>query len=242
MFSDSSCERIGNSIATIANSLIDNVINRDISDILVTIGWTQLGWISRRRNSGGVYFISKSPVAERFVALLQDLESMSQAAVSDLPPNRQREHHFIPQVMEVYAKPLSMNMWKGSAQDQYAAQTEQLVKDLQKMQGEDGDKMRDNTVQARADECDRLMALAEGHRLFLEGAVDTITTELTRVRDGFTKRLQDNADAAKAAFDEIDRVTPKRRRKPSKKAAQAAPKPVAPDLDTMSDDDLFNVG
>ncbi len=235
--SDPVCEKVGQELARISNSIIDNVINGGISDALVSIGWS-LGWISRRRNSGGVYFASSSPSTERFVALLQDIAKESEALAAN--KRNARNFYFIPQAMEVYAKPLTMGMWKDSAKDQYEQQTSQLLKDLQQMQGTGGDKMRDKTVQARADECDRLMRLAESHRLFLEGAVDQISHELTQLKNGFQKRIDENAVEAKAAFDAIDQATPKRTRR--KKAVVVAPEPEAvPDLSTMSTDDLFGV-
>ncbi len=228
---DPACEKVGKELARIANSLIDNVINWGISEVLVSIGWDRLGWISRRRNSGGVYFASKSDATERFVALLQAIESQSKVDAVGL-----RDYHFIPEVMEVYPKPLTMGMWKNSATAQYEQQTEQLLKDLHKMQGKDGDKMRESTVQARADECDRLIRLADGHRLFLENAVEGITQALKDVRDGFQKRIDGNAAEAHTAFDAIDQATPKRMRRRKKAPVAAAPKP---DLDNMSTDDLF---
>ena len=239
VFRDTDCERVGNELARIANSLIDNVINSGISGILVDIGWHQLGWISRRRNSGGVYFASTSDETERFVALLQDIALRSEErAVDKRHPDI---YHFIPEVMEVYPKPLTMGMWKHSAQAQYEQQTDQLLKDLHKMQGKDGDKMRETTVQARADECDRLIKLAEGHRLFLEGAVDSITTALTEVRDGFQKRIDVNAGEATAAFSAIEQTAPKRKRKRMRRRAPTvqATESAKPDLDAMSADELF---
>lgn len=235
-FGSVECERVGNELARIANSLINNVINSGISGILVDIGWHHLGWISRRRNSGGVYFAATSDETERFVALLQDIALRSEElAVDKLCAS---SYHFIPEVMEVYPKPLTMGMWKHSAQAQYEQQTEQLLKDLHKMQGKDGDKMRETTVQARADECDRLIKLAETHRLFLAGAVTDITQALQEVRDGFQQRIDNNASEAVVAFDAIDKITPKPRRK-SKAKAKAPVKAAAPDLAGMSTDELF---
>ena len=129
-FADAICKKVGDEMARIANSLLDNVINWGISEILTAIGWTCLGWISRRRNSGGVYFASSCSVTERFVALLQDIEGVSHVfAEGKRGPSN---YHFIPEVMEVYPKPLAMSMWKQSATAQYEAQTAQLIKDLEK--------------------------------------------------------------------------------------------------------------
>lgn len=238
VFVDADCERICNEITRIANSLIDNVINRDISDMLVAIGWSRLGWISRRRNSGGVYFIGRSDAAERYVGLLQDLQKAT--AVNT------RAFQFIPQVMEVYPKPLTMDMWQGSARDQYEGQTEQLLKDLAKMKTDD--KMRDGTIQARADECDRLIELAESHRLFLADAVEGITTELARVKAEFTKKLDENAASAAGAFNAVeaaiadaDAKVPTKKARKAKAKPKAEAKPAKLDPKTASLDDLFNV-
>ncbi len=237
VFRDVDCERVGNELARIANSLIDNVINWGISEVLVHIGWHSLGWISRRRNSGGVYFVNTCDETERFVALLQDIALRSEERAVDkiIPQN----YHFIPEVMEVYPKPLTMGMWKHSAQAQYEQQTEQLLKDLHKMQGKDGDKMRESTVQARADECDRLIKLAETHRMFLAGAVTDITQALQEVRDGFQQRIDNNVSDAVVAFDVIDKITPKPRKRRAKTVAKAPAKATATDLAKMSTAELF---
>lgn len=231
-----SCEKVGQELTRIANSLLDNVINGGISDALVSIGWS-LGWLSRRRNSGGVYLVNSSSDAERFVALLQDI----QVASAWEAQNKRTPHnfHFIPEIMEVYPKPLAMGMWKHSAEAQYEQQTAQLLKDLRQMQGSDGDKMRDKTVQARADECDRLMRLAESHRVFLEGAVEGITTELAKLKDGFQKRIAANEVEATEAFEAIDQATPKRTRSKKAKPEVAHRYLDEPDLSNMSADDLF---
>lgn len=236
-FADHDCQRVGSELARIANSLIHNVINWGISDVVVNIGRVLLGWISRRRNSGGVYFASTNDVTERFVALLQGIETESQTIAARPGEHNPDDHRFVPEIMEVYPKPLAMDMWKSSAKAQYEQQTQQLLNDLHKMQGKDGDKMRENTVATRAAECDRLISLAEGHRLFLESAVYGITAALAEIREGFQKRIDDNKDEAKAAFDAIDKAVPKRKRR-RKKAAPTV-KPTKLDLSKMSADDLF---
>lgn len=242
VFEDAECETVGAEIARIGNTLIDNVINRDISDVLVEIGWKGLGWLSRRRNSGGVYFAHTADESERFVALLKDIADLSERnAEAQYLPQYQHSHHFIPQLTEVYPKPLTMDSWRGSASDQYEAQTAELIKQLQKMQGDDGDKMRDKTVQGHADECDRLMKLAEGHRLFLADSADTITDELTRIRDAFADRLAGNIKAADDAFtaiEESEEPVPTRKRRGKRVPVPTRPKTAA----EMTDDEAFNMG
>ena len=225
----SECMSVGLELARISNSLIDNVINRDISTALVGIGWAG-GWITRRRNSGGVYFMSAGERSERFIAVLHALEARTESAG--------RNRAFVPQVMEVYPKPLTMALWSGSAKDQYASDIDALAKDLAKMTADD--KMRDSTVQKRADECDRLIAQAETHRLFLQEHVEVITAELARVRDEFRRKLSASVEAAKTAFDAADVLTAPATPKPKRAVKVAAPAP-APVKRVLSDEELFNV-
>lgn len=232
-FADMDCENIGRGMSRLANTLIRSVINRDISDMLVAIGWSQLGWISRRRNSGGVYFALTSDATERFVTLLQALECLTVSEHID------RANHFIPQIMEVYPKPLTMNMWSGSTKDQYQAQTESLLKELTKMRADD--KMRDKTIKGHAEECDRLIALAESHRIFLADTVADITFELGKVKAGFIKKLDENAAAARADFDVIDQAVPPTPRRKRKVKATSHTVCDSISVDQMSNDELFSI-
>lgn len=228
------CMDIALELERISNSLLDNVVNRDISNALVAIGWSSY-WITRRRNSGGVYFIPAGDKAERFLAVL---EALQLATVS-----KDRKNQFIPQVMEVYEKPLTMSMWSHSARDQYDAQVAELLTDLKKMESEKT--MRESTVQKRADECVELLKQAEKHRMFLQEHAGAITLELNRIRDGFLKRLTalqaSSGQAMGEAFDALDSA--QEPRKVRAKRAKAAPV-VMPDLPSgreYSDEDLFNV-
>lgn len=212
------CREVGEEFARIANSLIQNVVNSDISLALTGIGW-HLGWISRRRNSGGVYFVHRSEDAERFVALLMGIRRLSAKLASNRTPHERFERNYLfrPQVMEVYPKPLTMDLWAGSTEDQFRGQTERLLADLQAMRKDD--KMRDKTIESRASECDRLMELAESYRLFLADAVDSITAELTVIRDGFNRKLDERANATTQAFADIDQAVDTNPAPPRKKKA-----------------------
>lgn len=232
-YEDERCRKVGEEIARIANSLLDNVVNRDISDLLTEIGWSELWWITRRRNSGGVYYVPAGQGAERFVELLHGLESVSKA-MSDSP-----SRWFCPEVMEVYPKPLTMRLWSGAARNQYAAQVDKLMGELRAMR-QDG-KMGDRTMQARADECDRLMRAAEAHSEFLADAAAGIAAELAGIRDGFLAQIAENVAVGRSAFQAIAELTPTGR----KRKATSASKPVEEgrqlDLDSMSIEELFTI-
>lgn len=228
------CMVVAKDLERISNSLIDNAVNRDISNVLVSIGWSSY-WITRRRNSGGVYFIPAGKKAEQFLSVLESL----QAATSPL----ERKNQFIPQVMEVYEKPLTMQMWAGSARDQYDAQVAGLLDDLKKM--ESSDTMRESTMAKRADECAELMLQAEKHRMFLQEHAESIKGELERIRLGFLKRLkevqQTSGESLSDAMAAMDAVAPKAR---AKRAPKATPTPVAQPTapaGEYSDADLFDV-
>jgi hypothetical protein len=231
------CMAVASDLARMANSLLDNCVNRDISNALVDIGWGS-AWITRRRNSGGVYFIPAGDRAERFLALLKALEVATSHEL--------RTRQFVPQVMEVYPKPLTMSMWSASARDQYDAQVADLVVELRKMEA-DGT-MRESTVQKRADECDRLMQQAETHRMFLNEHAEIISSELARVKAKFKQRLE-QAQEARGEIDQVftalDKADAQARR--NKRAGAKAKAPVAQQVlpsepeRELTDEELFDV-
>lgn len=236
---DKDCMRVGEEFARIARSLIENVVNRDISDCLTAIGWSELGWVSRRRNSGGVYFAARCDTTTRFVTMLHAVKALTEAA------SEHRSHHFIPEVMEVYAKPLATNMWAAATRDQYHNQMEQLMCRLQEMH--DKGVMRDKTIEAHADECDRLIEQAEAHRVFLESHADVIAAELATIRDAFKQKLDAATAGANAAFDAVAATPTKKRTGRARKAAPTpapapAPAPAKTGADAIletSADDIF---
>jgi hypothetical protein len=208
------CTVVAQELARIANTLVDRMVNREISDILTRIGW-DFGWITRRRNSGGVYFIAAGLAAERFVGLLQDLQALTEG---DEP-----EHRFIPQIMEVYAKPLTMAMWAHSASDQFDSEVADLVEQLKKITV---DSTRDSTIERRAEDCDRLIAKAENHRLFLQDRVETLTSEIRKIQAGFAKKLREAREGTAEAFDAVAEA-PKKIRMKVAGPVSVRPVPVA---------------
>lgn len=188
--------KIGEGMATMARKCLDRVMNVDISQALTAAG-SAGGWISRRRNAGGVYFIVRSKQAEAFVGVLQAL-----AAETDRLPRWRR---FAPQIQEVYPKPLTMASWTESALDAFAADVASLKTQLGQM-FTDGT-MRDRTIEARAAECDALVAKAERYQLLLAGALPSITESLKQIKEAFTSALVSGIESASRefeAFEDID--------------------------------------
>ncbi len=225
------CIQVGDGFADNANEIIDNAINGDISKALLGIGWSQ-GWISRRRNKGGVYMLANTQRAARFVELLQAL----QAATAHHRINNQ----FMAAPSEVYAKPLSVSTWKQATQVQFADKTDALLKDLALMQRDD--KMRDKTVQQHADACDALLAQAEQHKLLLADNLASVTAELAKIKTAFEKRLAGTQADGEAVFADVPApVAAKRKRVSKRRAVKKAVAPVQPDAADISEDvtDLF---
>lgn len=195
---DKKCEEIGKKMAVTANKLLNQVINSDISAALLRIGHSHLFWISRRQNSGGVYYIPNNAGAEMFVKLLHDLR--------DVTGTYPRYQQFIPQVVEQYEKPLTVETWEGSCQDEFETKIDRLIKDLDKMNKEG--KMRESTINKRADECDSIIKQAKQYKLFLKKKVQTISERLIEIQSQFRAGLEENIDAAGKAFEEIADLTP----------------------------------
>ncbi|MHA1569044.1 MAG: hypothetical protein ACTSXZ_06205 [Alphaproteobacteria bacterium] len=225
--------KVAKDMADMANMTMMNVMNVDLSTALTSIGY-RFGWISRRRNSGGVYFLPTDTDtgrdnAERFASILRAL-----AAYTDGAP---RESQFIPQVHELFPSPMTMQSWQGSAQDAFAADVEKLQKELDRM-ASDG-KMRDTTKQERAAQADEIIAKAKSYRKFLGDSVEAISTQLATIQKAFIDAIGANLDDAAAALDAVDAVA---------EATVAAPIPIIPEPApaprqgrhvVISDDDLF---
>jgi len=178
-FGSAEAKSIGEAMAAMANNVMANVMNVDISDALCDLGHAR-GWITRRRNSGGVYFLPTHTerakgTAEAFVKILFGL-----AALTDHLPRRRQ---FIPQCHDLFPSPMTMSSWSGSAQDNFEADITKLQGELDRMAA-DG-KMRDTTKAERAAQADAIIAKAENYRVFLGAAVDTIGTRLDTIKAAF---------------------------------------------------------
>lgn len=228
------CMEIGNRMADTANKLLSKVINADLSAALLSIGHSKLFWISRRKNQGGVYYLQNDSRAESFVKLLH--------ALRDATQHELRYKQFIPQIVEMYPRPLTMETWEGAAQDDFESKIDKLVTDLTSMQT-DG-KMRESTINKRADECDNLIQQAIKYKIFLKEKVEIISEKLSQIRTDFLAGLAENAAEADRAFEDIKDLTPKSKprknrgfqNKPKKENTKRKGRKIIDNID-----DLFDV-
>ena len=190
------CMEIADEISRIANMLTRTAFNLDISMMLVTIGHAEMNWISRRKNGGGVYYISNGKRAERFVGLLKHLED---ATSGQAPSSR-----FYPQLTEMYPKPLALGTWRQAAGTQFSNRTSALVAALKVM---GAGKMREKTVTKHMNECDRILAEAEEHRMFLAEGVEDIAEQINAIKAGFVAGNAENIQAIDVLFADVERQT-----------------------------------
>jgi len=222
-------------MADMSNNTMLNVMNVDLSMALTDVGY-RMGWISRRRNSGGVYFLpadtdEERANAERFASILRGL--------AGLTDHKQRSHQFIPQVHELFPSPMTMSSWQGSAEDAFAAEVEKLQKDLESMST--GGTMRESTKMARAAQADEIIAKAERYRQFLGDNVEKIAGQLQTIQAAFAKSIARTADEAAAALAGVEEVAAATRPVKAPKrptAPKVAPRRPARRV-VVTDDDLF---
>jgi len=228
-------QQIGLHMADMSNNTMLNVMNVDLSMALTDVGY-RMGWISRRRNSGGVYFLpadtdEERANAERFASILRGL--------AGLTDHKQRSHQFIPQVHELFPSPMTMSSWQGSAEDAFAAEVEKLQKDLESMST--GGTMRESTKMARAAQADEIIAKAERYRQFLGDNVEKIAGQLQTIQAAFAKSIARTADEAAAALAGVEEVAAATRPVKAPKrptAPKVAPRRPARRV-VVTDDDLF---
>lgn len=99
-------QAIADTIVRRCNHIIGHLINHDLSRLLAVVGG-QMGWITRRRHRGGVYFVRNGVPAQQFVDLLMAIADETQAAAP--------AHRFRPELIEVYASPMSQRTITSSA-------------------------------------------------------------------------------------------------------------------------------
>ncbi len=188
------CMVVGRSMVTIVSELCDNVFNRDVSEALIAVGH-QLGWLSRRRNKGGCYYLNRYS-AERFAKLLKALERMTAM--------NPRSGQFVPHITEQYDRPLTVASWSGAAQDHYAAKVSGLVSDLDKLFI--GGKMRDGTIAKNRDACDALLKEAISYKRFMQGQLNPLEDRLHAIRDAFSKALVEGNEAIESDLRDIEKL------------------------------------
>ena len=180
-----------------ANSLLGNVFNGDLSAMLTAVG-ASLGWINRRRNSGGVYFMHAGRSAERFVKLLLDIKAETESH----HPSRQ----FVPEIVEVFPKPLTKATIADAATYHFESKIDKLVGDLRK--AADLGKMRESTMDKRMIEIDALMVQAEEYRSILAEGSTAIADRLSECRKHFATGVAEGCEALERELAEFDKLAP----------------------------------
>ena len=219
------CMEVGESMVRIVNELVNNVFNRDVSQALLSIG-NKMGWLSRRRNKGGCYYLNRNS-AERFAKLLKSIGRMTNG--------RDRDSQFIPHITEQYDRPMTVASWSGAARDHYTGKTQKLVTDLDRL-FKDG-KMRDATMEAKRDECDAILAEAMQYKMFMKGQLNPLQDRLTKIRAAFDKARNEGNEAIERDLGAIQSMMGKKAKKVSETPIQPNPKPRTSPL-TESDFDL----
>lgn len=187
----------GHRLAALANSMLQEVHNGDISRSLVAAAYTSRA-VSRRPGGGGVYMVFNGDRAESYVQLLRELTRMTEG--------RDTSKRFAMQAQEVYAKPLTAESWAASTEAQLAAESHRLLADLESLVARGV--MREKTMQARGSEADEACALAEAARVFLGDKATELQAMFTKVSEAFKAASKEDlklAHAALAAFPDDDR-------------------------------------
>ena len=188
------CMDAGRAMVSIVSDLCDHVYNRDLSQALIAVGHS-MGWLSRRRNKGGCYYLNREN-AERFAKLLKALERMTNT--------NPRAGQFIPHITEQYDRPLTVESWSGAAKDHYEAKVKGLVGDLDKLFV--GGKMRDGTITKNRDACDALLKEAATYKRFMRGQLGPLEARLTAIRGAFSKALLEGNEAIESDLREIEKL------------------------------------
>lgn len=206
------CMNVGQAMVDIVDQLVVNVFNRDISQALLAVG-AKLGWLGRRQNKGGVYYLNRRS-AERFARLLKSLQRMSLHGDG-----------FTPSITEQYNRPLTVSTWTDAAQFHYASKVDGLVRDLDRL-FTDG-KMKDRTIEARRDECDAILTEAKQYKQFMVGKISPLADRLAAIQDAFSKALAEDNTVIEADLRAIEKMIGKA---PTRKPV---PVPVAPTPGTV---------
>lgn len=223
----------GKRLAALANSLIDEVHNGDISRALVSAAQSCL-CIARRPGGGGVYLLLRNAAAESFVALLQSIARMT--------VERDRSQRFAYQAQETYAKPLTTASWAESTEAQLTAEAHRLLGDLEAMVARGV--MREKTMAARSAEAQQACELADAARIFLGDKTDELKAMLAKVQVAFDAAQQKDmeaADAALAAFPDPARKAKYAKPETAPAPAQALETPK-PGRRELSVEELLMVG
>jgi hypothetical protein len=185
-YPDKVSKRHAEFIAKHANSAAHTVYNTELSKILCRVG-RDLGWIPRRKNGGGVYFLPDRR-ADTVIALLDGLEGLC----SEFDNNS----------TELLSLPRVANVWKRRASNHFEEAVEKLKKRLEKLETKGGN---DSTAERASAETVLLKKDLVGYRALLGEKAG----ELDKLLDGLTKAFGDvEPSAVRARAKEAFAKTP----------------------------------
>lgn len=186
---------VATTMATNANMLMAHLYNEEIGAMLVSIGQS-LGWFSRRRNSGGVYYITAGPGAERFVQLMTEIRSLTATE----PANRR----FFPEIIEVYPSPASRSTIFDSATAHFETEIARIGAQL--CDAIDKGTMREKTFDKRIGTLRQLEQQAADLKYVLDEQSGNIAKRLSRLRAYFNVGRDAGLDNLKDVFSEIQAI------------------------------------
>lgn len=189
-YPDKPSKKYAEKIAAHANEAAETVFNTELSKILTSIGRDR-GWIPRRKNGGGVYFLPKDR-APAIIAVLDGLEKLCSV--------------FYNNTTELFAKPMATKTWARRTSHHFEEAVEKMRKRLTKLETEGGN---DSTADRASAETVLLKKDLVAYKVLLgkkgeelDGLLDTLKTAFGEVNPSDVRKR------AKEAFDAKTAETP----------------------------------
>lgn len=208
-----SCKEVGDRFTERANMLLNNVVNKDVSDALLRCAF-QCGAFKERFNKGGTYYLPTSDNAKRFIRLLDALAALTQG--------KPFAEQFHPHVTVQFAEPCTEATWQNSAAYSMEKELQGLMKDLAKIK-KDG--MRTSSIEARADQVKGLLDRAKMYASILGDVQKELVKGIKHAEQEYGAVLNGSSGLQMDALaDMAGKASKKKASKPGKRASKAAPK------------------
>lgn len=197
---DSTCRDVAHKVVNFAEMLQGSAVNRDLSDLLLFIV-KDIGAISMRHNSGGAYFLASTPESERFVKLLDTIETLT----AHLP----LEERFFAHITVIRGDQRNIATWHRNTTLAFDQEIARLAGELTDMAARDN--VRDGTWDKKKTECTGLMLRAGKFAGVLSDQLARINAAIGILEQQFGS-AQNNARAvalgAKAVFATFEEAKP----------------------------------
>lgn len=211
-----SCRERGEAMANIANEMLTNVINKDVSQALLRTVFSA-GAFKERFNKGGTYYIPAGEQAQRFVQLLDDIAKLTAGNIF--------AERFHPHVTIQFAEPCTEASWRNSAAYSLEKELNGLMKDLTKIK-KDG--MRTSSIEGRAEQLESLLGRAKMYRGILGKVHQQLVDGIEHAQKEYDSVL--NGSSGLQALDAMAKKATAKTGAPAKKATPrrmlAASKPA----------------